>query len=44
LAGPNFVVLGALVALMFLFGLLPGLLTGIYNPLVTAWVGGLPTP
>jgi NADH-quinone oxidoreductase subunit M len=44
LAGPSFVVLASLVVLMFLFGLLPGLLTGIYNPLVTAWVGGLPTP
>ncbi|MFY9923243.1 MAG: NADH-quinone oxidoreductase subunit M [Opitutaceae bacterium] len=33
-----------LVALMFLFGVLPQLLTGLFNPLVAAWVGHLPLP
>ena len=33
-----------LVALMFLFGIAPQLLVGLFNPLVTAWAGGLPTP
>ena len=33
-----------LVALMFLFGVLPHLLTGLINPLVTTWAGTLPLP
>ena len=33
-----------LVALMFLFGVLPHLLTGLINPLVTAWVTPLTLP
>jgi NADH-quinone oxidoreductase subunit M len=44
IAGPDRLALAILVALMFLFGFAPQLLVGLFNPLVTAWVGGLPTP
>jgi NADH-quinone oxidoreductase subunit M len=44
IGGPDLAALGSLVALMFLFGIAPHLLVGIYNPLVTAWAGGLPSP
>lgn len=44
LSGADLVALVPLAALMFLFGLLPGLLTNLFNPLVTAWVAQLPTP
>jgi hypothetical protein len=36
-SGLDFAVLGPFAALMFLFGVLPQLLTGIFNPLITAW-------
>jgi NADH-quinone oxidoreductase subunit M len=39
--GSEYVVLIPLVALMFLLGLLPQLLAGVFNPLVTAWAGGM---
>jgi NADH-quinone oxidoreductase subunit M len=41
IGGPDLATLVGLVALMFLFGIAPQLLAWIYNPLVTAWVGGL---
>jgi NADH-quinone oxidoreductase subunit M len=44
IAGADRVALAILVALMFLFGIAPQLLVGLFNPLVTAWAGGLPTP
>ncbi|MGD1029937.1 MAG: NADH-quinone oxidoreductase subunit M [Opitutaceae bacterium] len=44
IAGADLAVLGTLVTLMFLFGIAPQLLAGIYNPLVSAWVGGLAAP
>ncbi len=44
LAGPDLATLASLVALMFLFGVLPQLLTGLYNPLVTAWAGAAHLP
>lgn len=37
-------VLGPLAALMFLFGILPQLLIGLFNPLATAWVRHLVLP
>jgi NADH-quinone oxidoreductase subunit M len=37
-------VLGPLVLVMFALGLLPQLLTGLFNPLVTAWAHNLPLP
>ncbi len=37
-AGIELVALVPLVALMFLFGVLPHLLTNLFNPLVTSWV------
>ncbi|HVU32175.1 MAG TPA: NADH-quinone oxidoreductase subunit M [Opitutaceae bacterium] len=40
--GAEYVVLVPLVALMFLLGILPQLLAGIFNPLVTAWAVHLP--
>jgi NADH-quinone oxidoreductase subunit M len=43
-SGPDLVALVPLVALMFLFGVLPHLLTGLFNPLVTSWVAHLPLP
>ena len=38
--GPELVVLVPLAALMLLFGILPHLLTGLFNPLVISWTGG----
>jgi NADH-quinone oxidoreductase subunit M len=32
------------VALMFLFGVAPQILIGLFNPLVSSWVAGLPSP
>jgi len=37
-------VLVPLVALMFLLGVLPQLLTGLFNPLITQWAGHLSLP
>jgi NADH-quinone oxidoreductase subunit M len=37
-------VLLPLVALMFLLGVLPQLLTGLFNPLITSWANHLPLP
>lgn len=37
-------VLVPLVALMFLLGVLPGLLTGLFNPLVASWAAHLTLP
>jgi NADH-quinone oxidoreductase subunit M len=42
--GRERLVLGLLAALMLLFGVLPGLLTPLINPLVTAWAGHLTLP
>jgi len=44
LAGLDFAVLGPLTALMFILGVLPQLLAGLFNPLITAWAGHLPLP
>jgi NADH-quinone oxidoreductase subunit M len=44
LSGLDFAVLGPLTALMFLLGVLPQLLTGLFNPLITAWAAHLPLP
>ncbi len=44
IAGADLAALGSLVALMFLFGIAPQLLVGLFNPLVTGWVGGLAPP
>jgi NADH-quinone oxidoreductase subunit M len=38
--GSELVVLVPLVVLMLVFGILPHLLTGLFNPLITAWAGG----
>ena len=43
-AGFELAVLIPLVALMFLFGVLPQLLTGLFNPLITSWAGHLTLP
>ncbi len=43
-AGRERLVLGLLAALMLLFGVLPGLLTPLINPLVTSWAGHLTLP
>src|SRR5208282_3488504 len=40
----DLVVLVPLVALMFLLGVLPHLMTGLFNPLVASWAAHLPTP
>gem|GEM_PF-5264767 len=37
-------VLVPLVVLMILFGVLPHLLTGLFNPLITSWAGHLTLP
>jgi NADH-quinone oxidoreductase subunit M len=37
-------VLLPLVALMFLLGVLPQLLTGLFNPLITSWANHMPLP
>ncbi len=42
--GRERLVLALLAALMLLFGVLPGLLTKLFNPLVTAWAGHLTLP
>ena len=42
--GRERLVLAVLAALMLLFGVLPGLLTKLFNPLVTAWAGHLTLP
>lgn len=42
LSGVERITLIPLVALMFLFGVLPQLLTGLINPLVTTWASLLP--
>ena len=42
--GFEYAVLAPLVALMFVLGVAPQLLTGLINPLVTAWAGHLTLP
>ena len=42
--GEEYAVLVPLAALMILFGLLPQLLSGLINPLVTHWAGHLALP
>ena len=42
--GTEMITLAPLVALMLVLGILPQILTGLYNPLVTAWVGLLRLP
>jgi NADH-quinone oxidoreductase subunit M len=42
--GLDLAVLVPMVALMFLLGVLPHLLTGLYNPLITSWANHLPLP
>jgi NADH-quinone oxidoreductase subunit M len=37
-------VLGPFAALMLILGVLPQILTGIFNPLITSWAGHLPLP
>jgi NADH-quinone oxidoreductase subunit M len=44
LTGTELCALVPLVALMILFGVLPHLLTGLFNPLVAAWAGQLSAP
>jgi NADH-quinone oxidoreductase subunit M len=44
LGGADLVALVPLIALMFLFGVLPHLLTGLFNPLVLSWASHLPLP
>ena len=44
LRGAEYAVLVPLVALMFILGLAPGLLTHLINPLVTLWAGHLVLP
>jgi NADH-quinone oxidoreductase subunit M len=44
LRGVEFITLGPLVALMLIFGVLPHLLTGIFNPLITSWASALTSP
>jgi len=43
-AGVELVTLVPLVALMFVFGVLPHLLTGLFNPLITSWANHLTLP
>jgi NADH-quinone oxidoreductase subunit M len=42
--GLDLAVLVPLVALMLLLGVLPQLLTGLFNPLITQWAAALPLP
>jgi NADH-quinone oxidoreductase subunit M len=42
--GVELAVLVPLVALMFVLGVLPQLLTGLFNPLITSWASHLPLP
>ena len=44
IAGIELVTLVPLAALMLLYGLLPQLLTGLINPLITSWAGHLTLP
>jgi NADH-quinone oxidoreductase subunit M len=44
LRGVEYAPLIPLIALMFILGLLPHLLTQLFNPLVTAWAGHLVLP
>jgi NADH-quinone oxidoreductase subunit M len=44
LSAVELVTLVPLVALMFVFGLFPGLLTGLFNPLITSWADHLTLP
>lgn len=41
LSGVEVLTLAPLVVMMFIFGVLPQILTGLFNPLVSAWVGHL---
>ena len=43
-SGVELVALVPLVVLMFAFGVLPHLLTGLFNPLITSWAGHLVLP
>ncbi len=42
--GLDLTVLVPMAALMFLLGVLPHLLTGLFNPLITSWANHLPLP
>jgi NADH-quinone oxidoreductase subunit M len=44
MSGLDFAVLVPAVALMFLLGVLPQLLTGLFNPLITSWANHLVLP
>ena len=44
LSGVELAPLVPLVALMFVFGILPQLLTGLFNPLITSWANHLTLP
>ncbi len=44
LGGLDFAVLVPLVALILILGVLPQLLTGLFNPLITLWAGHLSLP
>ena len=44
ISGPDIAVLAPLVALMFTLGVLPQLLTRLFNPLITVWANHLPLP
>jgi NADH-quinone oxidoreductase subunit M len=44
LTGLDLAILGPLAAMMILLGVLPQLLTGLFNPLITAWAGHLSLP
>ena len=43
-SGPDLAVLAPMVALMVAFGVLPQLLTRLFNPLITLWANHLPLP
>jgi len=44
IGGLDCAVLVPMVALMFVLGVLPQILTGLFNPLVTSWANHLPLP
>jgi NADH-quinone oxidoreductase subunit M len=44
MAGLDYAVLTPLLALMFILGVLPQLLTGLFNPLITMWANHLSLP
>ena len=44
ISGVDYAVLAPLALLMMVFGILPQLLTGLFNPLVAAWAQTLATP